>query len=299
MTKPVQNRTPAGAPADPKPVRSRTKAPARRPSPPSPLMALHQGIVYGPVRSRRLGRSLGINLTPANLKLCSFNCSYCQYGWSKPVSDAQALDTWPSPSAVIRAIRAALQPMLAQGESVDRLTLAGHGEPTMHPRFGDVVDAIRSMRDELVPGVPIAVLSNASQLDRQAVREALTRVDERYMKLDAGDANILRAVNGSTMPLEGIVSRLAGLNDIIIQAMFVKDRTGRVDNTTDLAVINWVVALQRIRPASVHIYTIDRAPAWPYLTQVPVPRLLEIAQRVRIAGFPCEVFTREKPDTRA
>jgi wyosine [tRNA(Phe)-imidazoG37] synthetase (radical SAM superfamily) len=262
-------------------------------------MALHQGVVYGPIRSRRLGRSLGINLTPANLKLCSFNCTYCQYGWSKPVPNAQGLDTWPSPSAVVRAIRAALQPMLAQGDGVDRLTLAGHGEPTMHPRFGEVIEAIRAMRDELVPGVPIAVLSNASQLDRPAVREALARVDERYMKLDAGDANILRAVNGSTMPLESIVSNLSGMSGIVVQSMFVKDRTGRVDNTTDLAVINWVVALQRIRPAAVHVYTIDRAPAWPYLTPVPVARLLEIAQRVRIAGFPCEVFTREKMDARS
>jgi wyosine [tRNA(Phe)-imidazoG37] synthetase (radical SAM superfamily) len=257
-------------------------------------MALHESVVYGPIRSRRLGRSLGINLTPANQKICSFNCTYCQYGWSKQEreSTGRSTDSWPSPAAVARAVRAAIAAMAAHGEGVDRLTLAGHGEPTLHPQFGGVVEALREMRDAVVPGVPIAVLSNASTLDRADVRDALARVDERYMKLDAGDANTLRTVNGSTLPLDDIVRRLSSLKDVTVQAMFVKDRAGRIDNTTELAVINWVMALQRIRPAAVHVYTIDRTPAWPYLQAASAARLLEIAQRVRLAGITCEVFTR-------
>jgi wyosine [tRNA(Phe)-imidazoG37] synthetase (radical SAM superfamily) len=264
-------------------------------------MALHEGVVYGPVRSRRLGRSLGINLTPASQKLCTFNCTYCQYGWSRQASGASAagLDTWPSPATVAKAVRAALRAVAAQGEHIDRLTLAGHGEPTMHPRFGDVVEALRGVRDEQVPGVPIAVLSNASTLEREDVRTALARLEERYMKLDAGDATTLRTVNGAMIPFEAIVQRLSGLRDIVIQAMFVKDRTGRIDNTTEHALINWVVALQRIKPSVVHIYTIDRAPAWPYLQGVASARLLEIAQRVRLAGMRCEVFTRENGERAA
>ncbi|MDO8835872.1 MAG: radical SAM protein [Vicinamibacterales bacterium] len=285
-------------PAVRKSTSRKTTARLKRVAQTSPLMALHEGVVYGPIRSRRLGRSLGINLTPPNVKLCTFNCTYCQYGWTQPArgGGADGSETWPSPSAVARAVRAAIRGLASRGDGVDRLTLAGHGEPTMHPQFPEVVEELRALRDELVPGVPIAVLSNASTLDRPGVREALLRVDERYMKLDAGDANTLRTVNGSTTPLDALVQRLADLPGIVVQAMFVKDRAGRIDNTTDMAVINWVVALQRIKPASVHIYTVDRAPAWPYLQAAPVTRLHEIAQRVRLAGIECEVFTRPEKD---
>jgi len=258
----------------------------------SVLMPLHEAIVYGPVRSRRLGRSLGINLTPAHLKLCSFNCSYCQYGWSER-SRREATPTfehWPSPATVAKAVSAALKSLAAQGEHIERLTLAGHGEPTMHPKFKDVVAALRKVRDELAPGVPLAVLSNASTLERADVRDALAELDERYMKLDAGDTATLRSVNGATLSIEQLVAGLKKVPGIVIQSMFVKDRTGRIDNTGDLTVINWVGALDRIRPKAVQVYTIDRAPAFPYLQQVSALRLREIAQRVRLAGFPCDVF---------
>jgi len=263
-----------------------------KPAAASMLMPLHEGIVYGPVRSRRLGRSLGINLTPAHLKLCSFNCSYCQYGWSEHSRRASepAFEHWPSAATVAKAVGVALRSLIAQGDRIDRLTLAGHGEPTMHPKFREVVAALRKVRDELVPGVPLAVLSNASTLERADVREALAEIDERYMKLDAGDTATLRSVNGSPLTIEQLVSGLKKVPDIVIQAMFVKDRTGRVDNTGDLTVINWVGALDRIRPKGVQIYTIDRTPAFPYLQPVPAARLREIVQRVRLAGFPCDVY---------
>jgi len=258
----------------------------------SVLMPLHEGIVYGPVRSRRLGRSLGINLTPAHLKLCSFNCSYCQYGWSEHARRAATptFEHWPSPATVAKAVSAALKSLAAQGEHIERLTLAGHGEPTMHPKFKDVVAALRKVRDELAPGVPLAVLSNASTLERADVCDALAELDERYMKLDAGDTATLRSVNGATLSIEQLVAGLKKVPGIVIQSMFVKDRTGRIDNTGDLTVINWVGALDRIRPKAVQVYTIDRAPAFPYLQQVTPNRLREIAQRVRLAGFPCDVF---------
>ena len=270
----------SAAPAHPKPAAT------------AMLMPLHEGIVYGPVRSRRLGRSLGINLTPAHLKLCSFNCSYCQYGWSEHSRRASepAFEHWPSAATVAKAVAAALRSLAAQGDRIDRLTLAGHGEPTMHPKIKEVVAALRKVRDDLAPGVPIAVLSNASTLERADVREALAGLDERYMKLDAGDTATLRSVNGSPLTIEQLVIGLKKVPDIVIQAMFVKDRTGRVDNTGDLTVINWVGALDRIRPKAVQIYTIDRTPAFPYLQPVPAARLRDILQRVRLAGFACDVF---------
>ena len=254
------------------------------------LMPLHDGVVYGPVRSRRLGRSLGVNLLPAHLKLCTFNCSYCQYGWSANTHRGTDLENWPSPQTVVRAVGTALRTLAAEGEHIDRLTLAGHGEPTLHPQFPEIMGALRRLRDEIAPSVPIAVLSNASTLNRLEIRTALAQADERYMKLDAGDAATLRNVNASSLPFEQLIGGLQSLPDIVVQAMFVKDRTGRIDNTGDLTVISWINALQRIKPRAVHIYTLDRAPAWPYLQPVPGVRLREIAQRVRLAGLECELF---------
>jgi len=267
-------------------------APAPRPPATATLMPLHEGIVYGPVRSRRLGRSLGINLTPAHLKLCSFNCSYCQYGWSEHSRRAAepAFEHWPSPATVAKAVASALRSLAPQGDRIERLTLAGHGEPTLHPKFKEVVAALCKVRDELAPDVPLTVLSNASTLDRADVREALAELDERYMKLDAGDTATLRSVNGSLLSIEQLVAGLKKVPDIVIQSMFVKDRTGRIDNTGDLTVINWVGALDRIRPKAVQVYTIDRTPAFPYLQAVPAARLREIVQRVRLAGFACDVY---------
>jgi wyosine [tRNA(Phe)-imidazoG37] synthetase (radical SAM superfamily) len=193
-------------------------------------------------------------------------------------------------AVVAKAVAGALRACAAQGDRIDRITLAGHGEPTMHPDFKQVVAALRKTRNELAPKVPLAILSNSSMLDRQDVRQALADLDERYMKLDAGDAATLRKVNGTPVPFDQILDGLCKLKDIVIQGMFVKDRSGRLDNTSDLAVINWVVALQRIKPRAVQVYTLDRAPAFPYLQPVPAARLKEIAQRVRLAGLACDVF---------
>jgi wyosine [tRNA(Phe)-imidazoG37] synthetase (radical SAM superfamily) len=295
---PIVTGKPAKLAPEPKPARlaasparvvsataPRSSAAHPKPAATSMLMPLHEGIVYGPVRSRRLGRSLGINLTPAHLKLCSFNCSYCQYGWSEHSRRASdpGFEHWPSAATVAKAVASALRSLAAQNDRIDRLTLAGHGEPTMHPKFKEVVAALKKVRDELAPGVPIAVLSNASTLERADVREALADLDERYMKLDAGDTATLRSVNGSPLSIEQLVTGLKKVPDIVVQAMFVKDRTGRVDNTGDLTVINWVGALDRIRPKAVQIYTIDRTPAFPYLQPVAPARLREIVQRVRLA----------------
>jgi len=256
------------------------------------MMPLQEGIVYGPVRSRRLGQSLGINILPRNVKLCSFNCSYCQYGWTRSgaASPRGAGDVWPTPSSVAKAVGLRLRRAIASGEVLHRLTLAGNGEPTLHPNFAAVVAELRALRDEVAPDLPIAILSNSSTLDRTDVVSALGELDERYMKLDAGDTAILRRVNSTPLTVDQIVAGLQQLPGVVIQAMFVRDRLGRIDNAGDVAVASWIAALTRVGPSNVQVYSIDRAPAWPYLQAVPAARLDEIARRVRSAGFPAEVF---------
>lgn len=261
-------------------------------------MPLQEGIVYGPVRSRRLGQSLGINILPGNVKLCTFNCSYCQYGWTRTAAqNPRGIgDVWPSPSSITKAVGLRLRRALAGGEAIDRLTLAGNGEPTLHPEFPEVVSRLRALRDEVRKGLPIAILSNSSTLDRPAVVGALERLDERYMKLDAGDTALLRRVNAATMTVDQVVEGLRRLKDVVVQSMFVRDRLGRIDNAGDVAVAAWIGALVRIRPLRVQVYSIDRAPAWPYLQAVAAHRLEEIARRARAAGIQTEVFAAPAAD---
>ncbi|MBI4475527.1 MAG: radical SAM protein [Acidobacteria bacterium] len=255
-------------------------------------LPLLDSIVYGPVKSRRLGCSLGINLLPPRLKVCTFNCAYCQYGWTRAIAEdgAPRVGAWPAPWTVFAAVYARVERAHRVGERIDRLTIAGHGEPTLHPEFEEVIDRLCALRDRWAPRVPLAILSNSTTAAWPAVRRALVRVDERYMKLDAGSEDLLRRLNGSLRPLSRIVDSLHHVPDVTIQAMFVRDGTGNIDNTTDKAVTDWLAALIRIHPTRVHLYTIDRDPAWPYLRRVSEPRLREIAERVQTAGIPAEVF---------
>ncbi len=249
---------------------------------------LQSGIIYGPVRSRRLGASLGVNILPDARKVCNFNCPYCQYGWTPAGRNGQpaAGDAWPPPGEVAAALDAALD----RSGAIDRITLAGNGEPTLHPDFPAVVEQLRTVRDRRAPRARIAILSNASTVADAEIARALGRVDERYMKLDGGDQATLKAMNGTTVPIRRIVEGLAGLDRVILQSMFTRDPKGRIDNTTPAALDNWLDAVRRVNPSAVHVYTIDRSPAFEALEAVPRRELNAIAERVRALGIDAVVF---------
>jgi wyosine [tRNA(Phe)-imidazoG37] synthetase (radical SAM superfamily) len=249
---------------------------------------LQPGLVYGPVKSRRLGMSLGVNLLPECRKVCTFNCAYCQYGWTPPdpLGTSVLDENWASPDAVADAVDEAL----ARAGGIDRITLAGNGEPTLHPDFRDVVERLRLVRNRRARYARLAVLSNASTLSDRSVVAALLRLDERYMKLDAGDDATLRKMNGSGVGIDAIVAGLKRVPDITLQALFTRDAEGKIDNTTDEAVDHWLKAVAAIRPSAVHIYTIDREPAWEALQRVPESMLQKIAGKVSAAGIRAVVF---------
>jgi wyosine [tRNA(Phe)-imidazoG37] synthetase (radical SAM superfamily) len=247
---------------------------------------LQSDVVYGPIRSRRLGRSLGINLLPRGTKTCNFNCCYCQYGWTAAAARKDPRGVWPSPIAVAAAVDAAL----ARDMDVDRLTLAGNGEPTLYPMLAELVDRLNEVRAVRAPHARLAILSNASTADSPRVARVLRQLDECYMKLDAGDDETLRAVNASPVPLQRIVNALARLDAVVLQSLFVRDPSGAMDNTRPARVDRWLEAVRRIRPQAVHVYSLDRAPACHQLQRVPVKELQQISSKVEGLGIPAFVF---------
>lgn len=257
---------------------------------PCPLPLL-QDIVYGPVASNRLGASLGVNLLPANLRVCNLNCGYCHFTATKwRDRGLAAVGRWPGPERVAAEVARSLDHLAARGQRIERVTLTGHGEPTLHPEFEEVVDCLRRVRDRRFPDVKLAVLSNSTTARWPTVRRGLERLDERYMKLDAGSDAMLHALNGGAMPVARIIEGLSGLRNVIVQGMFVHDAAGDMDNTTEAVVTDWIRALLHVRPSHVHVGTIDAAPRSARLQPASVSCLMRIADRVRAAGLTVELF---------
>jgi wyosine [tRNA(Phe)-imidazoG37] synthetase (radical SAM superfamily) len=253
---------------------------------------LQQHIVYGPVRSRRLGRSLGVNVLPIGVKVCNMNCAYCQYGWTGGQrTKARRRTAWSTAAQIGAAVAARLRRAERDDESLDRITVAGHGEPTLHPEFENIVERLVDIRDRLAPELRLAVLSNSTTAAWPSVRRALGLFDERYMKLDAGDPITYAHVNGLGTSVGTIIDALRDLPRVVVQSMFVTDGKGRVDNTTEGAITQWLAAIDAIQPSRVHVYTLDRPPALEGLRPVSIRRLREIAERVRLREIPADVIT--------
>ncbi len=249
---------------------------------------LQKGIIYGPVKSRRLGRSLGLNLLADDYKLCSFNCAYCQYGWTqKLTTDAESYrDDLPSVVEIINALRE----RIATNPDFDWITFSGNGEPTMHPEFPQIVEAVRQIRDQWLPKVKLALLSNSTTCNNPKIRESIAKLDLPIMKLDAGNEMMFKKINHGAPPitLQQIVDGLKSLKRLVIQTMFV---TGRVNNSSDWEVRSWMHRLEELRPLWVQIYSLDRGAANDRLEKVPRERLEEIARKViETTGLKVEVF---------
>ncbi len=254
--------------------------------------ALSDGVTYGPVKSRRLGASLGVNILPFGVKVCSFNCNYCQCGWTTDTVDPASLAKYRFPTAreVGDGLRKTLRELKAKGGTLDCITLAGNGEPTLHPDFLGVVKEILSARDEVMPGVRVDILSNAAHLDRADVVEGLNLLDARYMKLDAGSEEQFLNMNSpvTEVGIWDVVKNLPKLKDFTVQAMFTH---GRRDNTGEKSVVDWINTVRRVKPKAVQIYSVDRYPADKKITRVERELLDEIARALtEQTGVPAEVF---------
>ncbi|MGB9589661.1 MAG: radical SAM protein [candidate division WOR-3 bacterium] len=238
------------------------------------ILPLQKGIIYGPVNSRRLGLSLGINLMPTGHKVCSFNCVYCQYGITMALTMRPNAAELPSPQDVDRALRDAL----ASVKPPRFITFCGNGEPTLHPNFPEIARLVRLVRDELSPGSEIALLSNSTGLLIPGISIAIDElIDLPIMKLDAGDedtfALVARPAPG--ISFESILEGLRGLEGhFVLQTLFLR---GAVNNSDGPLLDAWMKRVGELRPRSVQIYSIDRPFPTRGLEIVPPERLGEIA----------------------
>ena len=216
--------------------------------------------IFGPIHSRRLGVSLGINLLPEDGKVCTFDCLYCECGFNATHRAHQPL---PTREEVAAALEEKLIAMKAEGVAPDVLTFAGNGEPTIHPKFAGIIDDTLALRDKYFPAAKVSVLTNATLVTRPAVFDALSRVDNNILKLDTVCEEYIRFVDRPTMAynVDEIVEKLANFGkNAVIQTMFMKGEVdGRsVDNTGDEYVLPWLETVKKIAPREVMIYTIDR-----------------------------------------
>ncbi|MBQ7471248.1 MAG: radical SAM protein [Prevotella sp.] len=248
--------------------------------------------IFGPVHSRRLGISLGINLMPADGKVCTFDCIYCECGFNK---DFRPTLPRPTREETATALEQKLQEMQHEGQLPDVLTFAGNGEPTAHPQFADIIcDTIR-LRDHYCPQAKVSVLSNATMLHRQEVRDALMLVDNNIQKLDTIDETFIQSIDRPTgrYNVSEVVDNLKRFNGhVIIQTMFLKRSVNigglpAIDNTTDEFVVPWLQAVKEIQPQQVMIYTIDRETPDPTLAKATKEELDRIRDRVLAEGIPC------------
>lgn len=256
------------------------------------MTVLYQSPVFGPVHSRRLGVSLGVNLLPPDGKVCSFDCIYCECGFNK---DRRTGHQMPTREEVSAALRATLEKMREEGPFPDVITFAGNGEPTLHPHFPEIVDDVKALRDEFFPDCKISVLSNATQIIRPQVFDALLKVDNNILKLDTVSAGYIGMVDkpvSQKYDVNEIVGKLREFGSrCIIQTMFMRGVHEGMDvtNTGDEFVVPWLEAVKSIKPSCIMIYTIDRETPSPFLEKATKTELDGIAEQVRLAGIPCQV----------
>lgn len=246
--------------------------------------------IFGPVHSRRLGISLGVNLQPGDGKVCTFDCIYCECGLN---ADHRPASHRPSREAVAEALEATLKKMKEEGSGLDVLTFAGNGEPTGHPDFPGIIDDTIALRDKYYHEAKVSVLSNATFTAKSEIREALMHVDNNIQKLDTIDMDYIRLVDRPTQPSYDVNKVIDNLclfgGHVIIQTMFMTGETAgkSVDNTSEAFIGPWLEAVKKIKPSQVMIYTIDRETPDPDLRKASKETLDAIRDRVIAEGIPC------------
>lgn len=239
------------------------------------------GITYGPIKSRRLGVSLGINLLGSGEKICSYDCPYCELGFTKlKMAQMKKEAKFPTLQEVEAALRNQILELTKQEVKLDSLSIVGNGEPTLYPQFPEAVALIIKVRDELCPETRVGILTNGSTLNDPKTVKGLNLLDDRMVKLDAGNDDMLKRIDGPLvrMSIAKLIQGTRKLKDVILQSFFVQ---GVIDNTTNSEVDDWIEVVGMIKPKLVHIYGLDRVPPLAGLKQAPPQKLKEISERLQ------------------
>ena len=240
-------------------------------------------IAYGPIHSRRLGTSLGIELMPLDHKLCTFNCVYCECGWNTPVSHPKL--------PTREEVRAALEAKLKEGLALDVITFSGNGEPTLHPEFLGIIEDTCALRDQYCPKAKVSVLSNSTQLGRPDVVQALRLCDNRILKLDAGTDTMMRRIDlpvNEQLAVEQIIAWLQAFDgDFTLQTCFLRGahKGEIIDNTTSEELKAWYRAVDILHPKQIMIYVIDRKTPEENLQKISREEMESIAAPLREKGY--------------
>ena len=257
------------------------------------VMILFPEIVFGPIKSRRFGKSLGVNLLPAEAKFCSFDCVYCECGLNMQTSGKKKV--LPTLDEVQVAMEKKFSELAENGVIPDSITFAGNGEPTLHPEFAGIIEETIHLRNAYLPESEITVLTNGTQVKKAEVAQALSLIENNVLKLDAGTNKLFHLINRpvSTLRLEEVIdyySRFEGTS--IIQTMFLRGKVNDdvIDNTTETEVALWLDHIRKIKPEWVMIYGIDRIPPFSTLEKVEKATMQKIATQVENAGFKADTY---------
>ena len=244
-------------------------------------------IVFGPIFSRRLGSSLGVNILPSKGKLCNFDCIYCECGWN---ADGVAERRFPVLEEVEAALLEKMESLVAAGTPVDSITFSGNGEPTMNPDFPQIIDVTLRLRDRFFPNAKVSVLSNATLIGRQVIADALKKVDNPILKIDAATDSLIEMINKpvGSYKLSNVVENLKGFNgEFILQTMFL--RSSEFDLTNPEALTGWQNIVRELKPRQVMVYTIDRETPDKTLGKYTVEEMSSFVQPLVDEGFDVQI----------
>lgn len=254
---------------------------------------LFHSTVFGPIHSRRLGVSLGINLSPDDGKVCSFDCLYCEAGYNAQGKGSTGL---PTRDKVKQDLRAKLSVMKERGESLDVITFSGNGEPTLNPDFPEIIDDVLALRDEFYPNAKVSVLTNSTKIFTPEVAEALKKIDNNILKLDSAIEDTMQLIdrpNSKSFTVEKVVDGLKQFEGTgIIQTMLLRgEHNGKqVDNTTDTEINALIKAYKEINPREIMIYSLDRSTPEEKLIKISKEELEKIGERIeKETGIPVQI----------
>ncbi len=244
-------------------------------------------IVFGPITSRRLGSSLGVNLLPAKGKLCNFDCVYCECGWNR---DGTGDKVFPEFEDIEAALEEKMSVLAAEGTPVDSITFSGNGEPTIHPDFPKVIDVTLRCRDKYFPKAKVSVLSNATMIARPAVAEALMKIDNPILKIDASSDELIMKINKPVgrYRLEEVVEAMMKFEgNFVLQTMFL--RSPEFDTASPEALVAWMDIVRKVKPREIMVYTIDRETPDKSLAKYTVDEMTAFVQPLIDEGFKIQV----------